>query len=369
MLETGFAAGRRNGEGELAMPRTKHVLRVLSVALLVGGVAGCPTFYILTISSSPQQGGHVLLDPAGGTYALGTRVTVEAIANAGWEFANWEGNMQDAEARQTSIVMNKPEVVTAFFVHSAEGEGEGEGEGETWTIMLPGGVALEMVWIPAGTFLMGRYPGELDSYSDEDPQRQVTFAHGFRMSKYEVTQAQWRAVMGDNPSQFQGDGDTDNRPVEQVSWDDAQSFIAALNDAHPGMGFRLPSEAEWEYACRAGTTTRFYWGNDPDYTAINDYAWYASNSGDRTHDVGGTPPNAWGLYDMSGNVWEWVQDWYHNSYTGAPTDGSGWESPAGTDRVRRGGSWLYDEDDCRSALRSNDVSSNSDSSVGFRLAR
>ncbi len=248
------------------------------------------------------------------------------------------------------------------------------------TVLLPGNVPLVMVWIPAGSFLMGCAPGEQDSYSFESPQHAVTLAAGYWMGKYELTQAQWEAVMdGENPSYFQGAsyGNTDKRPVEQISWNDAQTFITALNayitDTDQGSAtMRLPSEAQWEHACRAVTTDRFYWGADPDYTLIGTYAWYLDNSGSQTHDVGtaGTTghPNAFGLYDMSGNVWEWCQDWYHDSYAGAPTDGSAWESPVGTERVGRGGGW-DNRKGCRSASRTYAAPSVALDNVGFRLAR
>ena len=243
-----------------------------------------------------------------------------------------------------------------------------EGESNTETIFLPGDVALEMVWISSGSFMMGRYSGEQDSYSAEDPQHLVTVP-GFWLGKYEVTQAQWRAIMGTNPSHFSGD----NRPVEAVSWNYiTQTFLPALNTA-TGLTFRLPSESEWEYAVRAGTATRFYWGDDLGCTNIGPYAWYSGNSGSQTHGVGtagGTGhPNAFGLYDMSGNVWEWCQDWYHLSYTGAPVDGSAWALPTNSYRVARGGGWGYDGLGCRSALRSFCCPGCTSHYVGFRLAR
>lgn len=224
---------------------------------------------------------------------------------------------------------------------------------------------IEFRWCPSGSFLMGSYPNEIDSKDDEHPQHKVTFNKGFWMSKYETTQAEWRSVMGSNPSGFPGDG----RPVEQVSWNRVQQFIQILNNANPTMNFRLPSEAEWEYACRAGTITRFYWGDDPSYTQIGAYAWVPDNSGGGPHNVGGKLPNAWGLYDMSGNVAEYCQDWYHDGYSGVPTDGSAWVVPAGSNRVLRGGAWAYERAACRSACRILRVPDNAESRHGFRLAR
>ncbi len=246
------------------------------------------------------------------------------------------------------------------------------------TVMLPGNVPLEMVWVPAGTFTMGSLDTEQQRGSDEGPAHLVAL-DGYWMGKYEVTQAQWKAVMGgSNPSWFQGGqgmlpvgADTDARPVDTVSWNNAQSFILALNTA-TGAVFRLPSEAEWEYACRAGNhvpAARFYWGDDLIYADIGNYAWYLNNSVIESHDAGQKTANAFGLYDMSGNVWEWCQDWYHSSYAGAPTDGSAWESPAGLARVIRGGGWSDAGNYCRSACRDSLNPLFSYSHLGFRLAK
>jgi formylglycine-generating enzyme required for sulfatase activity len=246
-----------------------------------------------------------------------------------------------------------------------------EFESNTETILLPGGVPLDMVWIPAGSFQMGRYPGEQDSNTNEDPQHMVTIASAFWMAKYPVTQAQWVAVMGSNPSYFKPPTYSEDtiRPVEQVSWNNVQTFITALNTA-TGRTFRLPSEAEWEYACRAGIATRFYWGDDATYSQIGTYAWYSGNAGSQTHAVGGKASNAWGLYDMSGNVLEWCEDDWHSSYTGAPTGGSAWvDSPRGSTRVLRGGSGFSNGGFCRSAARTNLGPSGSGAAYGFRLAR
>jgi formylglycine-generating enzyme required for sulfatase activity len=242
------------------------------------------------------------------------------------------------------------------------------------TVMLPGGVPLEMVWIPAGTFQMGRYPGEQDSSSEEEPQHPVTLTQGFWMGKYELTKTQWLVIMGSMPWLGQPDmtyhGDS---PAEYVSWDQAQAFIKELND-YTGLTFRLPSEAEWEYACRAGATTRFYWGDDPAYTVGDDYAWWKYNADDINEDyahvVGLKLPNAWGLYDMSGNALEWCEDDWHNNYTGAPASGGPWiDSPRGERRVFRGGGWRDSGTYCRSAARYDELPFYPLCGVGFRLAR
>jgi uncharacterized repeat protein (TIGR02543 family) len=207
-------------------------------------------------------------------------------------------------------------------------------------------LGMEFVLIPAGKFEMGSPSGEEGRDSDEGPVHHVNIKKAFYMGGYEVTQKQWHEIMGDNPSYFEGD----NLPVEQVFWDDVQEFIKKLNEKEGTDKYRLPSEAEWEYACRAGTTTRYSFGDDE--SKLGDYAWYDDNSGGKTHPVGQKKANPWGLYDMHGNVGEWVQDCWHDSYSGAPTDGRAWvvacEYGA---KVYRGGSWGSDARGCRSARR------------------
>ncbi len=246
--------------------------------------------------------------------------------------------------------------------------GGGDFTGETITIPLDlpsGAKPLEMVHIPAGTFTMGSPSTESGRDSDEGPQHQVTITKDFYLGKYEVTQAQWEAVMGSNPSSSYGV--RPNYPVYNVSWNDCQSYIEKLNQMGQGT-FRLPTEAEWEYACRAGTQTRFYWGDDPNETQIKDYAWYdGNNSPSGTKEVGLKIPNAFGLYDMSGNVWEWCSDWYGSYPSGSVVDPVGPYS--GSHRVNRGGDWGSNAQACRSASRGGHSPDGRASRIGFRLLR
>jgi formylglycine-generating enzyme required for sulfatase activity len=222
---------------------------------------------------------------------------------------------------------------------------------------LGNGVTLEMVYIPEGRFLMGSPKTEKGRYSDEGPQHQVTL-EPFYMGKYPVTQAQYEAVMGKNPSYFNGK----NRPVERVYWNDAVAFCKRLSEM-TGRTYRLPSEAQWEYAARAGTTTPFYFGE----TITSELANYNYNIKETT-DVGSFPPNAFGLYDMHGNVWEWCADTWHKNYEGAPTDGSVWEKePSRNNRVLRGGSWSLVAGLCRTASRDWLGPGVRDDGVGFRV--
>jgi beta-lactam-binding protein with PASTA domain len=234
-------------------------------------------------------------------------------------------------------------------------------------VLLPGNVALDMLRMPGGTFDMGSPGTEPQRNADESPQHSVTLG-AFWMSKYEVTKRQWTAVMGTTPwaghSSVLADLDS---PAVYVSWFDAQAFMVAANN-HTGRTFLLPSESQWEYAGRAGTTSRFYWGDDLDASAIGDYAWYSGNSAGAAyaHVVGQKLPNAWGLYDMSGNVFEWCLDWYHTTYTGAPADGSAWDV-GNNNRVARGGAWSFGDYASRSAFRGYYGPSSPSSDTGFRL--
>jgi formylglycine-generating enzyme required for sulfatase activity len=224
-------------------------------------------------------------------------------------------------------------------------------------------IGMEFVLIPAGSFSMGA-DKNFDPAGDDDetPQHRVTISKPFYLGKYEVTQGQWTAVMGSNPSEFKGR----SNPVEQVSWDDVQVFIQRLNRQEGHNRYRLPTEAEWEYAARAGTSSAYSFGDGAD--SLGRYAWYGNNSGVETHPVGQKQPNAWGLYDMHGNVWEWVQDWYGERYysNASGTDPKGPSS--GSIRVLRGGSWFDDAEYCRSAFRGSFTPDDRGNDIGFRLA-
>jgi formylglycine-generating enzyme required for sulfatase activity len=238
----------------------------------------------------------------------------------------------------------------------------------TWSFTMAA-FNMEFVLVPAGTFQMGDQIGDGGGW--ELPVHGVTLTHAFYLGKYEVTQAQWRTVMGTNPANH---ASCDNCPVEMVSWEMAQQFITALNAAtgHAGCTtgsgcYRLPTEAEWEYAAKGGTP-----GDGTEWAGSNtvgDVAWYSGNSNSATHPVGQKAANGLGLYDMSGNVWEWVQDWFSGTYysTSPATDPGG---PAtGTQRVLRGGSWGYDAVECRVANRTRDIPDGVYADDGFRLVR
>ena len=225
------------------------------------------------------------------------------------------------------------------FSSSAQAQAATNSPTKSITLELGSGARMDFVLIPAGTFLMGAE----DSRADEKPVTKVTITQPFYFGKYEVTQEQWQAVMGNNPSHYKGT----NLPVEQVSWNTAQVFLTNLNERVKSHRFRLPTEAEWEYACRAGTTTQYSFGDGD--AELPDYGWFTGNAERKTHPVGEKKPNPWGLYDIHGNVWEWCQDWYAPYLGGEVTDPTG---PAtGTNIVMRGGSWSHGARDLCSSYR------------------
>ncbi|MDA1047857.1 MAG: SUMF1/EgtB/PvdO family nonheme iron enzyme [Verrucomicrobia bacterium] len=256
------------------------------------------------------------------------------------------------------------EASQSWIVISGQGSEENKA-GDTFTVL---DLSLEMLWVEPGAFDMGSPTSEPNRRSDET-QHQVTLTNGFWLGKHEVTQAQWEQVMGSNPSNFKGA----NRPVETVSWNDVTSFCEKLTEQERtagrlpvGMAYQLPTEAQWEYACRAGTTTAYSWGNG--ITASNaNYAYDGWGTGlQRTSDVGQYAANPWGFHDMHGNAFEWCADWYGNYPTGAVRDPVG---PAdGSDRVSRGGSWDYTANFARSAYRNWYVPADSNNALGVRLS-
>ena len=246
-------------------------------------------------------------------------------------------------------------------------------------IEIKNSIGMKLRLIPAGEFLMGG--------DSEGPIHKVKFTKPFYIGIYQVTQREWKAVMGENPSEFKGD----ELPVERVSWGDCQKFIASLNRKERTLRYRLPTEAEWEYACRGGSTTKYCFGDDRKH--LGEYAWYEHNSGveeyrtvkvglifkksvkektieeQKTQNVGQKKPNYLGLYDMHGNVWEWCEDWYGGNYYKNSPENEPKGSSSGSDRVYRGGSWASKASDCASDIRARNVPRYISASLGFRIVR
>jgi Uncharacterized conserved protein len=256
------------------------------------------------------------------------------------------------ESNQGSVVRELRKITTKSQSHKIH---------ETFTNPFTG---MEFVLIPAGEFKMGSTLNPLKGmFSSESPAHEVTIEYNFYLGKFPVTQRQWVAVMGENPSHFKDN----NRPIENISWDEIREFIKKLNEMEGTDKYRLPSEAEWEYACRAGTQTKYFFGNDE--SKLKEYVWYTKNSGRETHPVGKRKSNHWGLYDMNGNVWERVLDTWYGTYTGAPSDGSARENGDTSCQPMRGGAWSAPAGYCRSATRLIIKSKSRGSHIGFRLLR
>lgn len=345
---------------------------------------GCPT-------ANPQPDVALSLDITSVTLREAAPSATVMVINAGEGRLRWTATSNDAaiSVAPSSFVGNSAEVaiigsdfsqdyvgkVTFTNTDNPDNSAElhvsvlraGCGDCSTEIFMLPGDVPLTMVGIPAGTFQMG----STDGNSDEAPVHSVTISHDFQMGRVEVTKAQWEAVMGTTPwsgrSFVLNDPDS---PAVYVSWNDAQAFITALNSL-AGETFRLPTEAEWEYACRAGSTTEYYFGDSS--ANLGDYAWWdenADNAGERyAHIVAQLLPNDFGLYDMHGNVWEWCNDWYSSSYYSSSPSVDPMGPDSGSGRVRRGGGWGYSATNCRSGLRGEVNPADANLSIGFRLSR
>jgi formylglycine-generating enzyme required for sulfatase activity len=227
--------------------------------------------------------------------------------------------------------------------------------------VITNSIGMKLVLIPPGEFMMGSPESDDEAGDNEKPPHEVKITKPFYLGGHEVTQEQYEKVMGENPSNFKGAGN----PVERVSWNDAAEFCKRLS-AEEGKTYRLPTEAEWEYACRAGTTTWFSFGDDEE--SLGEYAWYRDDSEGKTHPVGGKKPNAWGLDDMHGNVWEWCQDWYDGAYykTSSTDDPPGPETSSV--RVFRGGGWWNSARFCRAAFRGGNEPQYRSGNLGFRVA-
>lgn len=227
--------------------------------------------------------------------------------------------------------------------------------------IIKNSIGMEFVLIPAGSFMMGADKNFEEAFEDELPRHKVTITKSFYIGEYEVTQEQWVAVMGNNPSRFKDR----KRPVEQVTWDEANEFMKRLNEMEKTNGYRLPTEAEWEYVARAGSNTAYFFGDDGD--ELSQYAWFSENSKEKSHPVAKLNKNAWGVYDIHGNVWEWCQDRYDEKYYSISPLKDPQGSSTGSHRIARGGSWMSDARHCRSAVRYHDSPGDRDPDVGFRL--
>ncbi len=307
----------------------------------------------------------------------------------------YQFNPEPEEPKQP-VIVTPPLSVFNFEIVRVNAKGEQikkeSKQSQYFSEDLGNGITLEMVAIPGGTFLMGTEDEEIEKlvkkfnwegFGGERPQHEVTVP-SFFMGKYPITQAQWKAIasrtdlkvkqdLDFKPAYFKDRPDSDRRPVEQVNWYDAVEFCARLSKLTV-REYRLPSEAEWEYACRAGTTTPFYFGETitgelANYRASETYAGEAKGEyREETTPVGQFPPNAFGLYDMHGNVWEWCADTWHDNYDGAPTDGSAWIKNGDDNRSPlRGGSWYYFPNKCRSAYRFNYYRRGIGNNNGFRV--
>ena len=262
-------------------------------------------------------------------------------------------NQQQSENQQSS------NTYVASSSNNSSGSSSMASGSNTISIPVKDGISIEMVKVEAGTFMMGATSEMKDPYDDEKPVHQVTLTNDYYMGKYEVSQALWEAVMGSNPSEYKGD----NLPVETVSWNDCQEFISKLNSM-TGRKFRLPTEAEWEYAARGGKKSRSYQYSGS--SNISDVAWYDGNSVNKTHPVGTKQANELGIYDMTGNVWEWCSDWYGFYSSSSQTNPTGADS--GSSRVFRGGSWYGNARYCRLSFRDCTPPDCRGYNLGLRLA-
>ncbi|MGD9826270.1 formylglycine-generating enzyme family protein [Desulfobacter sp.] len=270
--------------------------------------------------------------------------------------------------QQSEILSILPDIFPENWAHSY-----GQDHYGIWQGIYVNSIDVRFRWIPPGEFMMGSPGDEPERNDDEGPLHRVVFEKGFWLADTACTQEVWQAVIGKNPSRFKEE--EPEHPVENVSWDDANAFIDRLNSLVSGLGARLPSEAEWEYACRAGTDTPFWFGRELTPDKANYDGTRPYNKGpkgeyrEKTVPVKFYEQNPWGLYQMHGNVWEWCQDRWHDNYNGAPDDGSAWEDGHTNYHVCRGGSWFSDGGGLRSAFRDRRLHAVLNDDRGLRLAR
>ncbi|MDA0746406.1 MAG: SUMF1/EgtB/PvdO family nonheme iron enzyme [bacterium] len=313
----------------------------------------------------------VLLTP--GLLHAQTVANVDFSGNGTVDFTDFILFAQAYYSTQVRFDLNRNGTVDLadFLLFAQAFDRETNPKKNTLTVALPGHANMDLVYIPPGTFRMGSPKNEKErDNSDEGPQHEVKISNGFYLGKYEVTQKQWEAVMGTTPWSKQNyvQVSPDN-PAVYISWNDAQEFVHKLNVAEGDSLYRLPTEAEWEYACRAGTTTRWSFGENE--TLLSDHAWYFDNAWNReeqyVHTAGIKKPSAWGLYDMHGNAWEWCQDWYGLYSDDAFTDPQG--PPSGPGRIVRSGAFSFFSRYTRSAYRSYFSPDLRSFDLGFRLLR
>ena len=351
-LDAAVPVSRKQG------PLLKEAIRTLRLLLLFSGL----TLFVLLkpVWADTQSGVTAVQFYAG--------ITVTGIVNCVYAIQTTK-DLSNPNSWSNLVILTLPSNPYLFF------DTQNPVSGNRYYRAIQQSVTSNMIYIPPGTFTMGSLTNEVDRGADE-AQHTVTLTIGFYMGKYLVRQADYLALMGVNPSHFTPTNGypqcTLNCPVEMVNWNDATNYCATFTQQEsvagrlaPGWQYRLPTESEWEYVCRAGTTTRFSYGDDPGYVNLTSYAWYYDTSLIETHPVGQKMPNPWGLYDMQGNVDEWCQDWYGGYPSGTVTDPQG---PAtGSNRVARGGYWLSSGGFCRSAQRVQYAQANPKDIIGFRI--
>ena len=358
--------------------RMSCVVRCSLLLLAVAIGVGCPgTPAIPSVSQFQINGGAATSSSV--TVTLNSTVSGSPTEYIASESLTFVGATWQTYSTSVAFELSSGDGLKTVYFQVRNGAGESAAMSDTIslqetevTILLPGDVPLTMTRVPGATYSMGRNDSEQDSFDSESPQHSVSVP-GFWMAKYEITKRQWQAVMNTTP--WSGNGYVLNNldsPAVFVSWDNAKAFITALN-TWTGDAFRLPSEAEWEFACRAGTTTRFYWGDDGTYYDGDAYTWWIYTAWDANeayaHVVGQLLPNALGLYDMSGNAFEWCEDDWHADYTGAVANGSAWVGTVpSTDKVVRSGSWYSPGNECRSASRNFYANDFTSYLIGFRIA-